>query len=243
MKIKSVTFLLLLLSLNVQAQDSVRVSPENGIIDGSIIEPYTNAWEVFVLDSDGNETHIRYWTDYVHILDQDGVMMIHRVQDLYSADRNLQTTWINVTEQKTLQPIRFTVHNPSGALTTLQFAKDRVITGTNQNEDRLFVSDTTTFDEPLYDWNLYGMLLIGLPFKEGRVYELPFWNMQSKTKSSIFASIGKREEVETLSGKKYSTTPVTTSDGFTFSLSKKAPYVIRLIWDLPNGNQMIWKMK
>ncbi len=225
----------------VFAQDTVKVAPGGAIIDGSFIEPYTNKWEVYVQTPDDQENHIRYWTDYVHIIDQDGTPLMHRVQDIYGADRSLQSTWVNVVEHESLIPKRFTVQGPTGAIVFIDFDKERVISGSNQNEAGTFSSDTLATDQFYYDWNLYGMLLVGLPFNEGTTYELPYWNTQNNVPTSVFASIGEEEETETMSGKKIMTNPVSTSDGFTFSLSKKAPYVIKLVWDLPNGNKMIWR--
>ncbi len=223
------------------AQDTLKVAPGGATIDGSFIEPYTNKWEVYVQTPDGQENHIRYWTDYVHIIEQDGTPLMHRVQDIYGADRSLQSTWINVVDHQTLVPKKFNVHSLAGVLVFTDFYDDHIITSSNQNEGGEFKADTLQSNQPYFDWNLYGMLLIGLPFEEGTTYELPYWSTQNNTPTSVFASIGQEEETETMSGKKIMTHPVSTSDGFTFFLSKKAPYVIKLVWDLPNGNKMIWR--
>lgn len=223
------------------SQDTLIVTPGNGQVDGSFIKPYTNSWEVFLIDTLGNENHIRYWTDYVHFIDIDGISYMHRVQDIYNASRDLQTTWVNVVDKKNLIPLRFTVHSPLGNLATMQFEEGSIFLGSNQNEERVFEKDTIEVENKLFDWNLYGMLLIGLPFNEGITYKLPYWSMQTRTKQYIFVTIGNEEVIETLNGKKIKTNSVLTSDGFVFSLTKEAPYVIRLIWNLPNGSKMIWK--
>ncbi len=232
---------IVILGDTVFAQDTLKVAPGDMLIDGSFIEPYTNQWEVFVQTPEGQETHFRYWTDYVHILNQDGSSLLHRVQDIYGSDRVLQSTWINVVDHRTLLPKRFTAHTPLGVLIVLDFGDGRIVSGSNQNEERTFSSDTVRVDMHYFDWNLYGMLLVGLPFKVGKTYELPYWSAQIAGETSVFATIGEPEEVASLSGSGFMTYPVSTSDGFTFSLTKEAPYVIKLVWDLPNGNKMIWK--
>lgn len=241
MKRSILIYLILGVSASVYAQDTVKVAPGSAIIDGSFIEPYTNKWEVYIQTPNGQENHIRYWTDYVHIIKQDGTPLMHRVQDIYGADRNLQSTWINVVDHQTLVPKKFNVHSPTGALVFTDFNENQVITSSNQNQEGEFRADTNEVSQLYYDWNLYGMLLVGLPFNEGKTYELPYWSTQNNSPTSVFASIGKEEETKTISGMKITTTPVSTSDGFTFFLSKKAPYVIKLVWDLPNGNKMIWR--
>lgn len=241
MKYLQIVFTMLFFASITHAQDTLKVIPGDKVINGSFIKPYTNKWEVYIQTPEGNETHIRYWTDYVHILEQDGKAILHRVQDLYGPDRSFQSTWVNVVEHESLIPIRFTSHAPGGALLLLQFENEEIIVGSNQAGTENFSSDTTKTDQLFFDWNLYGMLLVGLPFEEGKTFELPFWSAQMGMRASVFATIGKQEQVKTLSGKKYDVVSVSTSDGFTFSLSKEAPYVLKLVWKLPNGNTMVWK--
>lgn len=113
--LKTICFVILA-ATQLSAQDTLKIEYKDGIISGYFIEPYTNSWNVYLQSPDGSENQIRYWTDYAQIIVQNGVNILHRVQDLYSPDGSLQSTWINVVEQESLHPIKFATHAPNGAL-------------------------------------------------------------------------------------------------------------------------------
>jgi len=91
----------------ISAQDTLYVNPKSNLIDGSFIQPYTNKWQVSVVDENGNKSTVRIWTDYAQILEIESEDYLHRVQDLYSPNMELQETWINVVVKENLLPRRF----------------------------------------------------------------------------------------------------------------------------------------
>lgn len=243
---KRIFSLLIFLSLLIpivgwtQDNDTLTVNPGSVQMDGSFVEPYTNKWQVSLIDSTGTKSVIRIWTDYLQILKLGDKEYIHRVQDLYSADREWQQTWINVVEAATLIPLRFTIHDAKGNQTVMQFDEKKLMFK-NRNEEG--ISDTTgNLGQLVYDWNLYGMLLVSLPLEIGTTYKLPFWSQRTDQIDHIIATVNERLSVKTLSGKSFSTHKISTNKRLTFWLTKDKPYVIKLQLDMPNGSTMIWEM-
>jgi hypothetical protein len=225
---------------SVSAQDTVWVQPDSALLEGSFIQPYTNQWKVSVIDSSGNKQHMRYWTDYAQILELDGVSYLHRVQDLYSPEYGLQQTWINTVQHADLTPLRYSLESTNGNLLHLNFDGNKVTQRAFVEGE--FKSEEFETEHHLYDWNLYGILLIGLPFQKNISYKIPYWSQQTKTEEILTATLEGQERVQTLSGNNHLTQKITTDKGLTFWLTKQKPYVIQLTLALPNGSTMIWEM-
>lgn len=235
-----VTLFVLALQLSAQ-QDTIVVSYENSILNGERIVDYTNKWKVTVVDSEGKGTPNKVWTDYGQIISLDGKKYFHRVQDLYDPQMNLQDTWINMVEHKTLVPISFSTLKPNGGFAHYQFAGDKITGSTNLvNPDEVTEIDLT-LGEKVYDWNLYGMLLVGLPMKKGLVAKFPFYAPQSSGLGWITASITGKESMKLANGKMVQTWKIVTDQGLTFWISENAPYVIKLELQLQNSSKLIWE--
>lgn len=238
----SALLLLVLFSSGMaQQKEPLEVKPGSNLIDGSFIKDYTNKWEVYFVDAQGNEVLNRVWTDYGQIMELDGVAYLHRVQDLYAPNMNLADTWINMVEHISLKPQKFYSIQPTGIMSYFSFYDDSVTYRTNAtSQDLSFSAGTHELSEPVFDWNLYGFLLVGLPFDDGAVYSMPFYNNQTGQINKLIATIAEQETIITLSGKKVQTTKVNTNQNLVFWLSKEAPYVLTLELTLPNG-KLVWK--
>ena len=234
--------LLLLAQISVcNAQEALSVTPSNGIINASFIEPYVNKWNVYVKNPDGQESLIRIWTDYTQVLSVNGAEMLHRVQDLYGPDHSLQQTWINVVERVSLKPYRFSLYTTGGGYQEIEFQPDSV-SYRFRNQSGELHSEWMKTDHSFFDWNLYGILLAGLPFEEGNFYHIPFWSQNSRMVENLTVEIGAVEKVETDSGRDVNARRVSTDRRLTFWLVKSPPYVIGLRLAMENGSHMIWRM-
>ena len=234
--------LFLILPINSYAQESDHIKPGSELVDGSFIKPYTNKWKVVVEQSDGSVQDALIWTDYVQLMDINGTTYLHRVQDLYSPDYNLVDTWINMVEHKTLKPWQFQAVSPTGSVSFLEFFDESVKSNSNRNQDRIMNMDTLDILENVFDWNLYGMLLVALPFELGKTYELQVWLPGTNQVGTVLSKIEAEETITTLSNKKIDTFRISTDKGLTFWLTKKAPYVIQLQLNQPNGARRMWYM-
>lgn len=220
--------------------DTISIKDKKHILDLSFVESYTNQWKVSIIDSSNQKNHIRYWTDYAHILKLDGIPYLHRVQDLYDTGYGHLETWLNIVKLDDLTPVRYSKKSSKGELLQLEFSKSKVTQSAYQDGD--YISEEFKTADQLYDWNLYGILLIGLPQEKGQTYNIPFWNQQKKSQENLTATIKGQEKIDTLSGVTYHTQKVVTDQGLTFWLVKEKPYVIQLKLAIPNGSTMIWEM-
>jgi len=138
-------------------------------------------------------------------------------------------------------PRRFTSQNALGGLLNINFDLDKVVIQSNANQQS-YEPKIVNLPEVVYDWNLYGMLLIGLPFEEGEIYRIPYWSQSLESVDYVTATIYGREIIKTLSGKSISTRKVNTNKGLTFWLTKEKPYVIQLELQKPDDSVLLWEM-
>ena len=224
------------------SQKVIPVKPGSALMDGSFIVAYTNKWKVVVENADGSSQDALIWTDYAQLMTVDGKKYLHRVQDLYSPSYNLVDTWINMVEHKTLKPWQFQAVNPEGSVSFLEFLEKSIVSNSNRNQNIDMKMDTVDISNSLFDWNLYGMLLVGLPFEIGSTYALPVWLPGSDQEGTVKATRESKKTISTLSNETIETVKVSTDKGLTFWLTKKAPYVIQLQLDQQNGARRMWYM-
>ena len=231
----------ILFSISIAAQnDTLVIKPSGNQLQGELIKPYTNKWKLTLIDGKGNKTPRGFWTDYGQNIQIDGVEYFHRVQDLYNAASKLTDTWTNMTELKSLRPVSFQRINPNGGYAFYQFNGNKVSVTSNFNKDKQIDTKEIELKEPVFDWNLYGMLLVGLPMKEGRVVKLPFFDTNTNKLSWLIANIEKKETLK-LYGKRYRTWKITTNQKLVFWISQEKPYVIQLTLDLGNNSTLLWE--
>ena len=224
------------------SQKAIHVQSGSELMDGSFIEAYTNKWKVVVENADGSSQDALIWTDYAQLMNIDGKKYLHRVQDLYSPSYNLVDSWINMVEHETLKPWQFQAVNPEGSVSFLEFFEKSIVSNSNRNQNTDMKIDTVDISNSLFDWNLYGMLLVGLPFEIGSAYELFVWLPGANQEGTVKATMESKEIISTLSNEKIETVKISTDKGLTFWLTKKAPYVIQLQLDQQNGARRMWYM-
>lgn len=218
------------------------ILPGDGTIDGSCIRDYTNKWSVIYVDAEGKETANKIWTDYGQIIELDGKKYFHRVQDLYDPNMNLQETWINMVEHDGLIPVSFSKITPAGKFNFIAFDGASINNTTNfQSENLEPTTSNLEFDQVVYDWNLYGMLLVGLPFEEGFSAKLPFYSNQTSKLDWITIEVEGKENLRQPNEMEVTTWIFSTDKNLTFWLTKEAPYVHRLELTLQNNSKLIWE--
>lgn len=230
------------LSITVFGQkDTLVISYGDERLNGKFLTNYTNKWKVTFVNADGSTIPNRIWTDYGNIIELDNKSYLHRVQDLYDPQMNLQDTWINMVEQKTLAPQIFTSISPNGTHRHYKFNGNNISGKVKQPNEEAIATDTT-FNQGVYDWNLYGMLLVGLPLAEGLIARIPIYSAQTNGLDWLTANVVGREDAQLDNSKSISTWKVITDKSLTFWLTKSAPYVIKLELQLPNDTKLIWEM-
>lgn len=240
-KVLLLAFLLQLSQVAISRQDTLLITPENGQIDGSIIRPYTNKWKVTYITPEGKSVPNKIWTDYGQVIELDDKKYFHRVQDLYDPQMNLLDTWINMVEHRTLIPVSKSTLKPSGMFSHVQFNGTSASLQTNmKSADSTITKGQMDYSRKIYDWSLYGMFLVGLPFEEGMIAKMPILGTDSL--QWLHVHIIKNESLLLPNDKKINTWKVETNQQLTFWISESAPYVIKLILNLPNGAKLVWEM-
>ncbi|WP_298902557.1 hypothetical protein [uncultured Psychroserpens sp.] len=228
--------------LNITAQkiDTLLVEPGSKYIDGSFLKNYTNKWKVSFIDLQGKKTPNKVWTDYGEMVELGGKTYFHRVQDIYSPDLVHIDTWVNMVEKSTLKPWQFYSTNASGSNTFYQFSDTELVINSNKNEEKVQKSDTISLKKPVFDWNLYGMLLVGLPLEKEAIYKFPYYDANTKKLAYLVATIEGEEEVINANEKRIKTWKIKCSDGLVFWVTKAAPYVIQLELPVPERGKLFW---
>ena len=222
--------------------DTLYISPGDEILNGEAIKDYTNKWKVTYYDSEGNETPNRIWTDYGQIMELEGKRYFHRVQDLYSPEMVLQDTWINMVSYPSLVPVSFSSLKPDGSFTYLSFKGSEVTGSSNQVKPGEKSNVNSELTKEVFDWNLYGILLVGLPLKDGLIASLPFYSMQTGEVEELIVEVIGTETMKIPNLKSYNTWKIQTNQNLLFWISKKVPYVLRLELKLQNGGKLIWEV-
>ncbi|MEO9870080.1 DUF3108 domain-containing protein [Ekhidna sp.] len=234
------SFQMLCLAFTQQTDRSILT--ERNLVDGSFIKDYTNKWKVTYVANDGKETPNKVWTDYGQIIELNGKIYFHRIQDLYDPKMNLQETWINMVEYPSLRPVSFSRTTPTGQFTFIQFDGNKVNSISNFQSESLTPSGTNVeLVESAYDWNLYGMLLVALPFEEGLTSKLPFYSTQTGALDWLITTVEGQESLVLSNEEIVTTWKLSTNQNLTFWLTKSAPYVHRLELELQNNAKLIWE--
>lgn len=229
-----IVFLLFMLGHQVVAQHQV---------DGSFIKACTNQWKVTSTNAKGKQQLVyKRWTDYIQLINIDGVRHIHRVQDLYNAQGKLTDTWTNMVNHQTLLPKLSMRNNPQGGFFHYEFTQNSIIGRKSKTpKGGGVVPVKIALQKPLYDWTLYGILLVGLPLEANTSHTLSIINFQSGKPDQLKVQIKTKEKVPAGKGKTIKAWRVETNKNLVFWLSKKVPYVIRL--ELKNKDAtLLWEM-
>ena len=223
--------------------DTLLINHNSKYISGKIIKPYTNKWKVTLIKPTGEKVENKIWTDYGQLIELNGIKYFHRVQNIYDAQMNLLDTWINMVEHNSLIPVRFTSIKPNGEFSYITFNSTRIESITNINsKDGSLTNSSNKVKEGVFDWNLYGMLLVGLPLKTGIIAKIPFFDSQTNTTNWLIVEVIKKEKIVLPNEQAVETWKIKTNQNLTFWISKESPYVIKLELQYPNSAKLLWEV-
>jgi hypothetical protein len=240
----AILFIFLLITAFSKAQnDTIVVNYGDKLIDASFFENYTNEWKMSFFDKDNKLTKVQRWTDFGNIYKKNSQVYFHRIQEIYNDKDSLLTLYLNTAKIPSLKPVQNATFSTNGTFNYSEFKAEKVKIKGILNPKKLDLKQALkTLKISVYDWTLYGTLLASLDLKVGNVYTLPVFSMQNKNNySSLIVSVLKEDTIETLSHKTFKTYKIDTNNGLVFWVTKQKPYVIQLIYTLPNG-LIKWEM-
>ena len=145
-------------------------------VDASAIPEYTNLFEVVEVRPDGTERIVGTWDDRVEIVQRDGRSILRRTQSSKTATGT--SGHLDEVDRKTLQPLRAR-YEANGTVVSDSTWEGRRLTSRDVTTpagrtagDRVPVTLSVEFPEPVFDWHLWGMLLSSFPLEDG--YEAAF---------------------------------------------------------------------
>lgn len=239
----TISFLFLITVFVGAQKDTIVILPGSELVDGTIIKPYTNKWKLHIETAEGEIVPQGVWTDYGQIIELEKKKYFHRVQDLYDAEMNLLDTWINLVELETLIPVRFSTINPQGGFSNYEFERNNIKGKTNLRlEEQGIETINASLKKDVFDWKMYGMLLVGLPLKSGLIAKLPFYDSNANVLDWLIIHVKEQELITTLNNEKVKTWKIETNQRLVFWISEKAPYVIKLELTLQNNSTLVWEV-
>jgi hypothetical protein len=212
------------------------VRPGDGVVDGSRFEPYRNAWNYTRRSATGDVELEGRWTDNLSFVEEGGVELIVRRQEIPTAEGN--RVLINRARRSDLLPLSFEFLTDEGqTLQRIDFESTTLLVTAGGQEPV-----SVDLSEPVFDWYLYGVLIAAFPLEEG--YEVRFPGLTA-TLDSILRRLAvvARESIPSADGTPTQCWKVDTDERLTFWISENAPYILRVYKQLEDGGSLSWEIE
>jgi len=151
-------------------------------IDGSIFQPYDNAWSITMRGPDGTISDAGMSSDHVRFIQIDGKAYLTRlettasatVHTLEAAEAGVSTTF-NVSDPKSLRPILGEERSSDGDRKRQTFFAGRVLINTTSGSGGTERTQEVTLPRAVYDLRggMAGLLLAALPLRKGFTTTFP----------------------------------------------------------------------
>lgn len=235
---KTVIITLILLQIGYTQRDTLIVSFDANLIDASHIKSTTNEWVVSYFKSN-TLINKRRWTDYIDVNSKNNTLF--RKQELYQND-SLLTIWLNLTEYPSLKPIYNSANAPNTSFSFVTYERNKVSYLADSPGQNKINDSSKIFENDVYDWTLYGILLTGLKPNSNVVYKIPIYIGPKSTPQLNYLTVEfiKQINITDLKGHSFNCWEIQTNQNLTFWISDQSPYVIKLKYK-PNLNiTVIW---
>ena len=247
-------FVLFALVACTAAEESapVQVHVGDSMVNGAVLKPYKNQWQVSVTTPAGKENpDAALWTDELSFVKVDGHQCLQRTQ-VATFKQNGQvvgkTTTINVFDPKTMAPkLRsFTRHvEKTGADDSTHIEFHDLEVHFEHSGDGKIDTEEVKLETPAFDFygGLYGLLLSTLPLKPGFSATLPSVDEDALTVSWVTFKVTGEDSADAGPKGKVKVWVVEADSRLgpmKFWLSQDAPYIIRLEYTAKD-NGYTWK--
>jgi hypothetical protein len=233
-----------ILALNAPAKENPTVPVGDPRIDGSFLKPYRNAWKFSYRKPGAEEVLAGIWTDELREDRSRGRRVFVRTQEQRDRKERVRTTTVNVFDPKTLAPISMDWKMDAENFNHRDFDGARVrfrrmaapAGGVLQQGD-------VTLEAPPFDFlgGMYGLIAVALPLAPGFTARIPALDERDEVLRWVDLRVTGQDMVEAGPGKRLRAWQVeaSTPDGpMTFWLTRKAPYVLKLVFRATGG--VVW---
>jgi hypothetical protein len=201
-------------------------------VSGSFLQPCTNKWSVTQVKPDGTTKPVGSWTDEVKVEQLNGRAVIRRTQVANLG--GVEVKYLNLVDQKTMAPISSEQSSSQGLFEHIDFDGTHVKYKHTAKTGEASVEKDIQVPMPLFQFGgMFGMLVVTFPLHEGAVFKIAnFEATQAGYVEWLTFTVRGKEMVPAGAGKKVEAWIVETEPKpgalLRFSLTKEAPYVIRL---------------
>jgi hypothetical protein len=216
--------------------------------DGSSLVPYTNLWKV-VITSKGRPHYMGTWSDEVKRVKRNGGSAMLREQ-VFKVKNGATNTFITVFDPASMRPYSSSFLTSDGDAVLRQFQGDAVVIVDASGDNRGMPSrQTVNVKERAYDFNagMYGIMFAGLPLRAGLSGIIPTYGQTDASLEHVTYAVRKKETVQAKPGTTVEAWVVDAHyldahrpEGdarMRFWIAEKAPYIIKLVYDVPSTGQ------
>ena len=217
-------------SVAAEPAESPWVRPGDGAVTGTRLEPYESAWTYIRRAPDGELTFQGRWTDRLTVEGAGAERVLTRRQEIQ--DPGVERVLINRFRARDMRPLSFELQSAEGqTMTRVEFEDKALRVFAAGQEDPQVVP----LAEPVFDWFLYGLLVAAFPLDEGYQVRFPALSTVLSPVTRHLTVLGK----ELVPGPGGNPTPCWKTEGdegLTFWISENAPYVLRVLKQVPDGS-------
>jgi hypothetical protein len=236
-------------ALPVCAQQSQpgRIEVGSSVMSGVALQPYKNLWKFSATLEDGTIRDLGTWSDELKPVELNGRALLQRTQVATYSANGRKTTDLNVFDPKTLAPVMMDWSAGTGSFNHREFNGATIVFRRLSAPGGQVEQGTVKLEQPVFDFHggMYGLLLVGLPLKEGLTASLPAIDENKEILTWVNIHVYRQEPVDAGSGKKIAAWLVEcdTNQGLMkFWLTKAPPYIIRLVFYSSNGITWTYEM-
>ncbi len=233
------------------------VVPGDVSVQGSRIEPYTNAWRMIQRRPDGTVQPIGSWLDSVDVVLLGGVEYLRRIQTSLDREGGVQNRQVHIVNRASMVPHQSHT-DAQGRTKQLAFGPQAIVGSVSFVPGAPAMEVRTESPAPAFDFEIAGVFLVALYLQPGDTVEFPSYTLEPTgmtdaglpkgmrvVSESITAVAHAAESVRAGSLGELEATRVVVPRGgrrtLTFWLAEQAPYIVRLSVTTPRGT-IIWEM-
>jgi hypothetical protein len=210
-------------------------------VTGAHLRPYTNLWKFTQEKPGGPSVEAGTWSDALEMTTFEGRPALKRTQVAKYSRKDIQLTFVDVFDPKTMEPFTSDyLRSSDGNTRHTDFRKEKITYRHTENREGKPEESTVTLDRPAFNfYGLYGVLISTLPLREGFETEIPAFDTDKMAIDWVPVRVRGRETIPAGKGKTAETwvveTPTRLYGKMTWWVTKKPPYVIKAVLEVPKN--------
>ncbi len=208
-------------------------------VTGARLKPYTNLWTFKQEKPGAAAVEAGVWSDALEATTFEGRPALKRTQVAKYSKKDIQLTFVDVFDAKTMEPFTFDYFRSSDGNTRhIDFRGEKITYRRAETKDATPQETMARLDRRVFNfYGLYGVLISTLPLRPGFEAEIPAFDTERMAIDWVPVRVKGRETVPAGAGKTAETwvveTPTRRYGKMTWWVTKQAPYVIKAVLEIP----------